>query len=512
MLIQYFFTNPFVTLTSFLIGALVALIYQVIKFYSNVQKYPPGPLPLPWIGNILAFRKKGKRLPHQVITSFEKAYGPIFTFWFGNDPQVVILDPKLVKEAMSKMEFAGRPSFGEMEEIFLKKGSIDIFISDSTREWEVLRKMSHTAVRKFAVSERLPIIVDSVVKAFLDEIKVHNGEKAFDPVNYLKFLMISLLATTAFGKPFKMSDPDYKFIVRTMDVQNEFGNKIILVSFVPLLKYYWRKEFKCVVDTNMQLIEYAEKQLKEHMKSFDETKIRDFTDATIQAVKEAQVENSTDLKYLTQDNIVNSLLDLFTAGSETTKITLSWTLLLLATYPKMQEKIREEVQAALGTEDILTLDHRPQCNLLQAFLYETMRFRPLAPLGIPHKAILDVELAGHKIIKESSILFSLESCLMDKDIWGDPESFRPERFLKEDGTFNAKPNAFFLPFGSGRRVCLGEKLALANSFLIIGGILHQTKGQMLVHPNGPGGVDLSPSPEDDQFIRPRPHKLVFSKV
>ena len=205
---------------------------------------------------------------------------------------------------------------------------------------------------------------------------------------------------------------------------------------------------------------------------------------------------------------MNSVLDLFSAGSETTKLTLLWVFLLLANFPKYQEAIREEVENAMGSDDLPTLDHRPECNLSQAFLFEAMRFRSIVPVGVPHKTIVDTELAGHKIKKGVTIFVSLEACSMD-ETWEDPEVFRPERFLDENGKFNPKPNQYFVPFGGGRRVCLGEKLATANSFLILAGLLHQTKGQLISLPGGPGSADLRPKPNDSN-VRPRPYKLVLT--
>ena len=167
MLIEYLLTNPLVTFYSVCIGLLVAVIFQVSKFYSEVRTYPPGPLPLPILGNVLAFLKKGDRQPHEVIYGFSKQFGPVFTFWFGPSAQVTIADPKIAREALTKVEFAGRPQMEKFNEIQFGKDAVDIVFSDFGREWEVLRKVAHSAVRKFAVNERLPIIVDKRVKNFL---------------------------------------------------------------------------------------------------------------------------------------------------------------------------------------------------------------------------------------------------------------------------------------------------------------------------------------------------------
>ena len=491
MLLHLLLADPFILVSSVLIGSLVALAFHVARFYLNFRQLPPGPFPLPFIGNLLAFfTKDHQQLPHEVILSFSKDHGPLFTFWTGPHPQVIITDAKIAKEALNKIEFAGRPEFGVWNDALFPKGSTDIVLSDFGREWEVLRKVSHVAARKFAVGERLPFIVDTKVKSFLREIQEQNGNNSFDIDKYLSFLMLSLLATSAFGKDFKMSDPEFKRLHESFKLQDEVRGKIILVSFMPLLKYIYRKEYKDLFETTKIQREYAMKQHKEHLDTYAGGTIRDFTDAMIAAKREAEAEDSTDCKYLKDENIINSVLDMFYAGSETTKMTLLWVFLFLAEYPEYQKAIRKEVETALGSDEIPTLEHRPGCNLLQAFILESMRIRPIMPLGVPHKTIVDTELAGHKIKKGVTVMISLQAASMDKELWGDPDFFRPERFLDANNKFTPKPNQFFVPFSGGRRVCLGEKLALTNSFLILAGLLHQTKGKLLALAGGPGSVDL----------------------
>lgn len=511
MLIQYLLANPLVALTSLVIGLFVAIIFQVVKFYSNIRNgLPPGPLPIPVLGNVLLFLKKGDRLPHEVMVDFSKQFGPVFTFWTGHMPQVLITDPKIAREALTKVEFAGRPSFGVLNEALFGKDAVDIVFSDFGREWEVLRKVSHSAVRKFAVSERLPVIIDSKVKNFLREIKEQDRDEPFSPNDYVSFLMMSLLATSAFGRDFSMSDPDFRLLNEANKLQEENGNKVFLISFIPMLKYIFRKEYELLFYTTGLQRDFALRQYKEHVTNYSDEAIRDFTDAMIFAKMEAEAEDSSDSKYLKDANVVNAVLDLFSAGSETTRLTLLWVFLFLAEYQEYQKAVRQEVEDALGADDLPTLEHRPRCNLLQAFVFEVMRMRPIIPLNVPHKTIVDTELAGHKIKKGVSIMISIEACSMDKEIWGDPKVFRPERFLDENGKFLPKPNPYFVPFGGGRRVCLGEKLATANSFLIMAGLLHQTKGKLITFPGGPGSVDLSPATNSDANVRPRPYKISFT--
>ena len=194
-----------------------------------------------------------------------------------------------MKEGLTKVEFAGRPSLGLLVEISFGKDSTDIVFADFGREWEVLRKVAHSAVRKFAVNERLPAIVDDQVRTFLAEIEEQNGTNPFDPNDYVSFLMMSLLATSAFGKKFTMSDPEFRLMNEANKLLTETGNRALLISFLPFLRHVFRREYQSILDTIELRRDFATREYKEHLQTYCESDIRDFTDAMIFAKKKLKM-------------------------------------------------------------------------------------------------------------------------------------------------------------------------------------------------------------------------------
>lgn len=84
---------------------------------------------------------------------------------------------------------------------------------------------------------------------------------------------------------------------------------------------------------------------------------------------------------------------------------------------------------------------------LNATLAEVLRLANIGPTTIPHRATTDTQLAGYKIKKNYTILANLMSVHQDKEHWGDPEVFRPDRFIDENGQFVSDP--WVIPFGAG---------------------------------------------------------------
>lgn len=90
---------------------------------------------------------------------------------------------------------------------------------------------------------------------------------------------------------------------------------------------------------------------------------------------------------------------------------------------------------------------------MDAVLNETQRCSTVAPMGIPHRSIKDTELMGYRIPKGTTVLTNLYQIHMDSEFWGDPENFRPERFL-ETGFKQGALDTYFVPFGYGEKLII----------------------------------------------------------
>ena len=87
---------------------------------------------------------------------------------------------------------------------------------------------------------------------------------------------------------------------------------------------------------------------------------------------------------------------------------------------------------------------------VEAFMTEVSRCNTIATLTVPHKCVKDTELNGYFIPKDAMLLISVWTVLQDKSIWGDPENFRPERFLDSEGNFKKELASRVPIFGIGK--------------------------------------------------------------
>ena len=168
-----------------------------------------------------------------------------------------------------------------------------------------------------------------------------------------------------------------------------------------------------------------------------------------------------------------TIFDLWLAGQETTSNTLAWLVIYLVQYPQIQTKLHHELDHVIGNDRMITLDDKSSLNYVNAVVAETQRFCNLVPVNIFHKITKDIEIGGYKFPKDTTITHQISTVLMDERYFPEPESFKPERFLDKNGKFFQPPE--LMPFGVGKRACLGEGLARLELFLFAANIFNHFK-------------------------------------
>jgi cytochrome P450 len=173
---------------------------------------------------------------------------------------------------------------------------------------------------------------------------------------------------------------------------------------------------------------------------------------------------------MSDQQLIDECLTLFTAGHETTAAALTWTWYLLCKHPenyqKLQQEIDQELQGRLRPS--ADLSRLPYC--LQVFK-ETMRLYPPAP-GILREALHDTVIDGYRVPKGATIVISPYTLHRRADSFPEPERFQPERF--EPSREKLLPRSAYIPFSAGPRICIGNHFALMEGQLLIAAIVQRS--------------------------------------
>ncbi len=219
---------------------------------------------------------------------------------------------------------------------------------------------------------------------------------------------------------------------------------------------------------------------------------------------------------LTDVETGHSCLNLIVAGMATTSTVMYYIINTLAYRQDIQDKIRTEILKAFAATKSrsISLAQKSMMPYLRATILETLRHFSVAPFGgVLHMTREGTELKGYGAIpKGTTFIINTWSLHHEKAFWGDPEKFRPERFLDGDGELLAAdhPNRkHLLPFGAGPRVCIGEVFAMARLFMWTSTLVNKF---VISRAAGydPEWMNPDRHGDDSVLLRPLPCEVIFT--
>ncbi|XP_017352857.1 cytochrome P450 2C19 [Cebus imitator] len=489
--------DPFVVLV---LSLSCLLLLSLWKQSSKRGKLPPGPTPLPIVGNLLQIDIKDIT---KSLTNFSKVYGPVFTLYFGLERTVVLHGYEVVKEALIDRgdEFSGRGHFPVAERANRGYGMV---FSNGNR-WKETRRFSLMTLRNFGMGKRsIEDRVQEEACCLLEELRKTKSSPC-DPTFILGCAPCNVICSIIFQKRFDYKDEQF---LNLMERLNE-STKILSTpwlqvcnSFPPFIDYFPGTHNKLL--KNIALIKsFILEKVKEHQGSVDINNPRDFIDCFLIKMKKEEHNQQSEF---TIENLVNTAFDLFGAGTETTSTTLRYALLLLLKHPEVTAKVQEEIERVVGRNRRPCMQDRGHMPYTDAVVHEVQRYIDLIPTNLPHAVTSDVQFRNYLIPKGTTILTSLTSVLHDNKEFPNPENFDPHHFLDEGGNF--KKSNYFMPFSTGKRICAGEGLARMELFLFLTSILQSFNLKPLVDPK-----DLDTTPVVNGFASVPPfYQLCFIPI
>ncbi|XP_022441306.1 cytochrome P450 2S1-like isoform X2 [Delphinapterus leucas] len=425
---------------------------------------PPGPTPLPLLGNLLQLRPGALYLG---LLRLSKKYGPVFTVYLGPWRRVVVLvGREAVQEALRGQAeaFSGRGLVATLNGTFDGHG---VFFSNGER-WRQLRKFTTLALRDLGMGKR--------------------EGRPFDPSLLLAQATSNIVCSLVFRLRFPYDDEEFQALVRA-------ASGIVVGVSSPWAQTYemFSRLLQHLPGPYTQLLgqvgtvaAFATQQIQRHQRSLDASgPARDVVDAfLLKMAKEKQDPNTE----FTDKNLLMTVIYLLFAGTVTVSNTIRYTLLLLLKYPQVQERVQAELTRELGPGQAPSLGDRARLPYTDAVLHEAQRLLALVPMGVPRALVKTTRFRGYTLPQGTEVFPLLGSILHDPEVFKQPEEFNPGRFLDADGKF--KKHEAFLPFSLGKRVCLGEGLARTELFLLFTAILQAFS---LGNPCPPGALNLQPA-------------------
>ncbi|XP_072552329.1 cytochrome P450 2B4-like [Salminus brasiliensis] len=445
-------------------GLLFLLLLEIFRLNSSRSRSPPGPRPLPFVGNLLQILND----PMALIRSMPK-YGEISAVYLGRDITFVLNSLSAVKEAFIQngTVYAGRAPFAILDWITNGNG---ILMAQYGNSWKQQRRFALHTLRNFGlgkktVEERVAEEAQYLIKEMLKQ-----EGKPFYPIHPIMNAVSNIICSIVFGDRYEYDDKRFAKLLEILNENIQLAGSSVgrIFSLVPFIKHFPGPHQKVWKNAN-SLMNFIHEVVEEHRKTLDPENLRDFIDAyLVEMSKQQSNEDST----FHEENMIMSTADLFLAGTDTTAATLRWGLIYMMDHPDVQERCHEEIVRVLGFDRYPCMDDRARLPYTHATIHEIQRCADLVPNTI-HMTTQPTQLRGYHIPKGTKVMPNLTAILTDREHWKHPDTFNPENFLDEKGQFSK--NDHFLPFSLGPRVCVGETLAKAELFIFFTSLLQRLK-------------------------------------
>ncbi|XP_017793323.1 PREDICTED: probable cytochrome P450 304a1 [Habropoda laboriosa] len=466
-------------MSPFLIVILLCII--AYKFYDFLTCVPPNSPPciprLPIVGSYWHLLWHDYKYPYNAVQYYvNKLQSKVVTCYFGSFMAIIANDYKNIREVLSREDFDGRPteidvfqarSFGKKLGIFFNEGSF----------WQEQRRFTLRHMRDFGfgrrhekyetdMMEEVSILIKMLKEGPINDKEktfLKNGSALFPDILYP--YAANSIWDIVFGEIFDRSEHDKLryFCESAMSFQraaDTTGGAIVSLWY---LKYFGNMfGYQDIVKSNYRMVDFIKERV-ENRKYLD-NEDRGLIDRYLKQIQEKSNVKST----FSDEQLLITLVDFMFPALSAMPSALVHAMKLVMHNPEVLKNIQEEIDRVVGSGRLVTWEDRTSLPYTEATIREALRFETITPFGVFHKTLNDTTLSGFDIPKNTLIVTNLTALNTDPEFWGDPENFRPERFLKEDGQLGKD---FTFVFGLGHRVCAGETFARYNMFGVFAALM-----------------------------------------
>ncbi|XP_053380935.1 steroid 17-alpha-hydroxylase/17,20 lyase-like isoform X1 [Mercenaria mercenaria] len=460
----------------------------------------PGPKGLPVIGFALEINEANLC---SKLTEYAETFGDIFQFRIFSDNLIVLNSPATIHKAFVdekfKRHFNDRPKMFYGEYFRCHHQTIGSVPEGFGMFHKTSRKHFVKAVHAYGSGLMdLEKNVMSEMDLLANRIE-EMPDMTFQCMDVFSRSFSNVISLLFSGELIHDDEPDRDIFLQHTEGSIFFLNSAVnsVMTSLPFLRFLPGKFREMYMKTETANDRIKQKYFHDMKNTYVPGKHRGIVDFYIEEQSKER-ESGSDV-FFTDERIMVQIEEIVDAGITTSSIFLSNSILVLMNYPEIQNKIQAEIDTVIGKERHPTYSDRNNCHYLQAFEMEIHRYLTITPFLLPHLCQDHIEFLGYDIEPNSLILANVWYVHHDKGVWGDPWTFRPERFLNDEGQLLPREHKLrksLLPFGCGQRQCTGETLAKTRIFLYLATLLQRwsfefPKGsEMSCDPRTPGSFDM----------------------
>ncbi|EPT05741.1 hypothetical protein FOMPIDRAFT_1027275 [Fomitopsis schrenkii] len=485
----------------------ISVLYSFYAAVTRRKDLPPGPKRAPFFGNGLQLPKLNQ---HLKMTEWARQYGDVVYAEFFGQPTVIINSVSAAATLMDNggAKYSDKPRLVYLNELVQWTGNLGF--APYNDRWKRLRGWFQRGFIARSAQDSYRPIQRREVRRLLSDLAQHPQDFRFSLKRYMAAIMLEI----GYGHTVSSLGDD-EFIKLVEDGVRKClsgsGPGATLVDFFPILRYVpaWipGMEFKRSAATarkairDMEAVPYR-KVMKEMAdgtaKPSYVTQLIDscLKDGVLEAQDQRDIEGTVGVLY-----------------ADTSMATLLVFILMMTQNPDIFEKTQDEISRVVGQSRLPDFKDRGSLPYLECVLREAYRWCPAIPI-IPHQSMEDDVYRGYYIPNKAVIVMNAWAMSRDPEVYPEPDVFKPERFLTQNGGVSDLHDPRKFVFGFGRRICPGRYFADTTIWLAAASIVatmdfrqaRNSQGDLVVpNPQFVSGSVMHPEPFICD-IRPRSEK------
>ncbi len=451
-------------------GILIALVCATLVFllhrrrrYEQHFAHIPGPKGLPLLQNVLQLDYP--RLPW-ILTEWGKVHGPVYKIGLMGRYAVVINGYDVIHECLAKggKATAGRPDIFRVSYLSKNTGFAQPIPDES---WKLTRKIFHQYTKQFdggmqvleeMIARQSAGMIDTFERAAEEVLEID----PFDVIHDTALKMILLLVCGD-----ELSDADPTFLKC-----KEYEGLVWRTAMDPSLDATLLDTFPWLIHAPLRfskLLKLAREVQSRMTLDLKRRALSHDPEKSLLGCLYQHAKGDDGVVHLTDDDVLIAISTTVIAGRGTSSVSFTFLLDILAHRPEIQEQIAKEIHSVSpDPAEYVSLKCREDLPYTRATLLESMRYHSLVALYGVKATTSSISLCGIAIPANTQFFTNAWSVHHDMVFWGDPENFRPERFLDETGCLvpaDDPKRRHVVPFAEGLRSCPGEQFAKSRLFL-----------------------------------------------
>ncbi|KAL6334036.1 hypothetical protein AAG906_000091 [Vitis piasezkii] len=436
----------------------------------KLHNLPPTPfLSFPIIGHLYLLKKP----LHRTLAGISSRHGPIVFLRLGSRPSLLVSSPSVAEECLNKTISFCQPPSAYRREIH----RLQLHQPRLGQLWRSLAEPPANLILEILSSSRIQMLsgiradeVRLLVRWLLENENQTVNVKAMLFEITTNVMMRMIAGKRYYGGSMAEAEETVKFREIIADTLR-LGDTTNVGDYLPMLRWLGVKgKEKGLRELQKKRDRFMQSLIEEHRTRIAKDKESSSScsngDDGEKKKKKTMIEVMLSLQekepdYYTDQIIRGLMLVLLGTGTDTTATTIEWALSLLLNNPHALKKL----------------------PYLHCVIKESQRMYPAAPI-IPHESSGECTVGGYRIPHGTMLLVNLWAIQNDPRVWEEPRKFMPERF---EGMELEKHGFRLMPFGSGRRGCPGEGLALRMVGLVLGSLIQCFDWESV----GEGMVDMS---------------------